>query len=561
MSLETKTVIGKVSPKRGDGTNDIESDCDVNNEVSDLGHVPSMTTTTFSRQLSDQLADPSLIRGVEVGTVLQFFGRAFSSTTGGIVASQDDYMLSEITTYLSDFISHDWSSGRWKKTILLLWTYNGTAALGVSMVFSMALAFLQMDFVNVLPKPRPLHVKIDGEDLFLTCGIWCTTLSPLMFFAALLFWRRFCSVLGMISPLLFVDKFCIDQVDEARKTAAILGLAGFLRCSQRLVVCWTPRYFTRLWTIYEIASWFHLGKSSSSILFQPVSHPILVLSIIVVLSFYFSIRVMLRSAVVADLDESWLLGVLIVLAIGSFVITARRQVREVGQLPRQLEHFSIRRANCFCCVHSHVMPSTGKRMPCDRDLVYKTLTHWFASKGEDSQNSGDISMQDAALDRFDNFVRTGFASKVMTCVGRSGLPYHQLLVAMAPLWWYICDMLPAVASVRHDLFIRYLTGYVSYGALSLPAGVGLIFNFFFLLDRCIGSNHGPIVDFAVTFCGFLFSVATLLVVWLPISWLNSYVQDYWLLIILEIFLLLLTYGLFGKPRLSEPTRRKCCGVR
>jgi len=557
MVLVTKADINKVSPKSGDRTNDVEADYDAGYVLGDLGHVPSLAstipslaTTAHSRQLSDQLADPSLIRGVDVGTVLQYFGRAFSSTTGGIVASQDDYMLSAITTHLDDFISHDWSSGRWKKTILLLWTYNGTAALGVSMIFSMALAFLQMDFVNVLPKPRPLHVKIAGEDLLLTCGIWCTTLAPLMFFATLLFWRRFCSALGVISPLLFVDKFCIDQVDEDRKTAAILGLAGFLRRSQRLVVCWTPRYFTRLWTIYEIASWFHLGKSTSSILFQPASHPVLVLSIIVVLSLYFSVRVMLRSAVVADLDESWLLGVLIVLAIGLFVITAQRRVRELGQLPRQLEEFSITRANCFCCAHSHVMPSTGKHMPCDRDLVYKTLTLWFASKNEDSEDSVDISMQDAALECFDNYVRTDFAAKVLTCVGRSGMPYRQLLVAMAPLWWYICDMLPAVASVRHDLFIRYLTGYFSYGALSLPAGVGLIFNFLFLLDQCIGSDRRSILDLAVTFWGFLFSLATLLVVWLPISWLNSYVQDYWPLIIYESFLVLLTYGLFGKPRLS-----------
>ena len=38
----------------------------------------------------------------------------------------------------------------------------------------------------------------------------------------------------------FLDKFCVDQVDEKRKVAAVYGLGGFLKLTDRLVVLWKP---------------------------------------------------------------------------------------------------------------------------------------------------------------------------------------------------------------------------------------------------------------------------------------------------------------------------------
>ena len=71
-------------------------------------------------------------------------------------------------------------------------------------------------------------------------GLWCKTVCPLVFASFIAFWQDVRWVLRLGSRLVFVDRFCTDQSDSARKGAGILGLAGSLACTGRLVICWTP---------------------------------------------------------------------------------------------------------------------------------------------------------------------------------------------------------------------------------------------------------------------------------------------------------------------------------
>merc|ERR1719436_812263 len=77
----------------------------------------------------------------------------------------------------------------------------------------------------------------------------------------------------------FVDKACIPQSDEEQKRRGILALAGFLRSSDRLVTLWTPRYFTRLWCVFEVAVWFNIGRELK---FVPVSSALLLIKMQIV---------------------------------------------------------------------------------------------------------------------------------------------------------------------------------------------------------------------------------------------------------------------------------------
>jgi len=238
------------------------------------------------RTLTDHI-DPSLLRGVCTVPVLRGMGRAFATTTGSTSASQDDYNCSMFTSRLDDFISHDWSSGRWKKTLALLWIYNGEAAVVSSMITATVVCLCQIAFPTLLPRPFLYQVQVCGEKLEVRVGLWSTVFAPLSYFAFLFFWQRIRSTAGLSLRILFVDKFCVDQVNEQHKSAAILGLAGFLRHSERLVICWTPSYFTRLWTIYEIASWIHLQKSPGSIGVQHVAQTIIILVGVLALTTYY----------------------------------------------------------------------------------------------------------------------------------------------------------------------------------------------------------------------------------------------------------------------------------
>merc|ERR1719277_2579221 len=66
----------------------------------------------------------------------------------------------------------------------------------------------------------------------------------------------------------FVDKACIHQSDEEQKRRGILALAGFLGHSDRMVMLWTTRYFTRLWCVFELVTWLRIGRKLK---FMPVS--------------------------------------------------------------------------------------------------------------------------------------------------------------------------------------------------------------------------------------------------------------------------------------------------
>jgi len=53
-------------------------------------------------------------------------------------------------------------------------------------------------------------------------------------------------------------------------------------------------------------------------------------------------------------------------------------MRDVYQLPDQLNKFRLQDAECFCCTHHHRHPETGQELICDRELVYQTLTDSYS---------------------------------------------------------------------------------------------------------------------------------------------------------------------------------------
>jgi len=219
--------------------------------------------------LEDELLDSSLLRSVSASVLLHRVS-SFRTDSGSISATQSDYKLSKVATQIHDFISHDWASSPWKKALTLLIFYNGKAAVLSSIGVAGVLSCLEWYFAGSLPQVKHEHHKVCAVNISIQIGTWSTLVCPFIFWGVLISWQKILSPCTT-SRQLFVDKFCVDQVDEDRKTRAILGLAGFLNKSQCLVVCWTPRYFSRLWTVYEIASWHDLKGSHKDVLFLPLA--------------------------------------------------------------------------------------------------------------------------------------------------------------------------------------------------------------------------------------------------------------------------------------------------
>eukprot|EP00929_Paragymnodinium_shiwhaense_P115952 TRINITY_DN8512_c0_g1_i2.p1 TRINITY_DN8512_c0_g1~~TRINITY_DN8512_c0_g1_i2.p1 ORF type:complete len:484 (+),score=29.39 TRINITY_DN8512_c0_g1_i2:325-1776(+) len=325
----------------------------------------------------------------------------------------------------------------------------------------------------------------------------CGVLTPPIYFALLFHWQTIRALLGRLTGqgrprLLFVDKLCINQEDDDMKHQGILGLAAFLKSSSRLVLLWSPRYFTRLWCTYELATWLRLGKPATDIVLMPVSVP----SLIVLSTLAFSIIVVFGS--VADFmsviglqtvfDYSTIWGnigsnLFIILVLASLVSYNLQKVQvELRRLDKQLSEFSILKAECFCCSQQHLHPDTKERLPCDRSLVHRTLRLWHENGIDGKCESLDY------LQAFDEGVRTLLRQSVLSavCAETVQLRYMQLLHFCLPSLWECFDYVLiewCQGSPPLEVF-GVLIGGLTASLLIVPCA-------FLLMFRIIAKTSGP----------------------------------------------------------------------
>ena len=139
----------------------------------------------------------------------------------------------------------------------------------------------------------------------------------------------------------FVDKACIQQSDDEQKRRGILALAGFLKSSDRLVMLWTTRYFTRLWCVFEVVVWLNIGRELK---FVPVSSA---LFCIFGQSCCFLCVTLMSLGRVMGMSFVTVLFPCVLLSSFVCISVCRWILREVMTLPTQLSTFSMRECGCF----------------------------------------------------------------------------------------------------------------------------------------------------------------------------------------------------------------------
>ncbi len=269
------------------------------------------------------------------------------------------------------FVSHDWQTGRWQKTLSLLLIFNSLPA---------AFAAVLVSFVT---SGLLLLERLPG-------GWWTASLlTYVVYFCFLCFWQRIRRALCCSVPLVFVDRLCIAQGDPGLKNQGILGLAGFLSKSKRLLVLWSPNTFTRLWCTFELASFMRDMDRQKSIVLIPVPMASLLwiaCGTTVLLAFaWHAVFVFEERFTIASGPSGsplfrgivalfMLPAVLIGLPLQSYL--GIRHMTEFLSLKEQLHNFSVRASQCACCTLNHVDPQTADPMTCDRELVFRTLKRW-----------------------------------------------------------------------------------------------------------------------------------------------------------------------------------------
>ena len=170
--------------------------------------------------------DSELLRAVPMELVLRGCGRQWENR--GV----DEYHLSRCVSMIDVFLSYDWGTRRWLKTATLLVHFNSVPAAVASLLTCMLVCLLVC--LRLLDGWLPGTLAVHGT-----------------YWLVFVFWQ---DLRGLCKKnMVFLDRLCIAQHDSELKKHGIMSLGGFLSKSRELLVLWSPRYFTRLWTAFELS--------------------------------------------------------------------------------------------------------------------------------------------------------------------------------------------------------------------------------------------------------------------------------------------------------------------
>lgn len=190
-----------------------------------------------------------LCRGSHLNSIMARGGRVLQSPC----PSPDD-CASFQTDQLEAFISHTWKLNRCLKFLALSLHFNLIAATTIHTLLVMALGLLAVH--GWLPA-----FQYPG----LGYGYCCKVFGIPVFVLLLLFGREVMQLFGCKGPLVFLDKTCINQVDQELKLKGIKKLSAFVMCARTMVVVYCSDYLERLWTVYELASFLAYNESLHAI--------------------------------------------------------------------------------------------------------------------------------------------------------------------------------------------------------------------------------------------------------------------------------------------------------
>jgi len=358
--------------------------------------------------------DPELLRGVPLHVCLSGWAQHWSQKEGAMFdVDERSYALGHQIESYDFFLSHDWATGRWLKLLSMMIIFNSRAAAVASLVTSIVVGALRM--TEVIPDE-----------------MWTVIFGYAAFLLFLCFWQRIRLVI--FKPLVvFVDKLCIAQHDDELKEKGILGLAGFVDHSKKLTILWSPRYFSRLWCTYEIAAFLRDQVTDEKPLqVMPVKMSVILFLLSVcwhILTICFYVL-----EYVTDDDTGMLDEILVGAFVAAFLMLTMPIVcyigiglmKDIQELPNQLKTFRVQESKCFCCSHNHVHPETGRRIICDRQLVFKTLKRWFGAEGN---TLAHLTLPTCGrnpeqhLDAFNFLVQSDLAQTVLKSVGGDTLPF------------------------------------------------------------------------------------------------------------------------------------------
>jgi hypothetical protein len=155
------------------------------------------------------------------------------------------------------FVSHSWKAAWWKRALSLMWIFNSMISAVVSsagaVIVTLSLVFWQFQWTG------EFWEDFEG---FLPMGFAIVAGMLVVFLFILV--QGHMLIPSTRRQTVFFDRCCIHQTDKETKVRGIKGIGHFLKCSKGMVVLWDPTYFSRMWCMFELAT-FALVHSETGV--------------------------------------------------------------------------------------------------------------------------------------------------------------------------------------------------------------------------------------------------------------------------------------------------------
>ena len=175
-----------------------------------------------------------LFRATDAWAILSSWGKVWRNEAHPADESHPD---TQMVTHADVFVSHSWADDPWRKHLAMCFFLNYSFALkatAVSVALSLMTLFLLL----------PCDPSLNAQFLMVLDGPMIVFFVA--FFAGQHFHRRW-------SPIMWMDKLCIDQTDADTKTEGISALPAIVSSSEQMLVLLGETYFDRLWCSFELS--------------------------------------------------------------------------------------------------------------------------------------------------------------------------------------------------------------------------------------------------------------------------------------------------------------------
>jgi hypothetical protein len=390
-----------------------------------------------------RISTPELLRAVQLPKILHNFGFMFWQSQG----TAETFDLSQAVECMDIFLSHSWRTPGWLKTLGLMYTFNVRAALFLGAIVQVLVHGLDLAGVCVWPGTQgrlfgstAMHVLRWKANYIVGCAVTLVLM---------LFWKQ---VPGPFQqrPTCFLDKCCIHQTDEEKKSNGIKQLGAFLRMSDKMMILWQPEYFTRLWCVYELAAFAYMNKLDIErrLTIVPLKLTLVTIGLYVfhfVASMSFTLlgpitwcsewhAEFVEDVIAPEFQYIYLTGVMFcMMFVGMYFLPsfalwkfAKWHMRDRRDLLQQLHSFTVEKASCF--------------VESDRSLIEGHIEDFF----------GDVQA-------FEQFVQTRLARNVEAQFKAQPMPYSMVLVGSSSHLFIIMSFLLATwQDDEKELFRRFL---------------------------------------------------------------------------------------------------------